>query len=256
MSSVNFLSSNENSSFNKADLPTRHKKYQHLNSAYIKQTIHDNKIDEFFWTDVEAPPKRASALALLGSFVGVFSPVLLFAKKQHPELKLNSLKNLWKTLNIEYGLKEILITGCGGVLGGLAGGLADRKEGRKLDKIEEATFQLMNITFPAFLVAGAMKMCEKVKPLNNIPSKILFSTGSILAGAALAVNFSNKLDDKFFDKYLPDGERKFKKKDFVVHVDDFLGTLILAKIPFADKLHINKILPLIYTWSGYHVGEA
>lgn len=255
MNSIDFLSNHEDPRYKNVDLSDR-PRHHYLNSGYIKQKIHEEKIDEFFWTDVEAPHKRTSPLAVLGAIVGAFAPVLFFAKKQGKPLKLNSLKNIGNVLNIDYKLKEIIIVGAGGVIGGLAGGLLDKKEKHKLEKIEEGAFQMMNVTFPALLVSGSMKLCEKVKFLNNAPSKIIASIASILIGANAAVALSNKTDNIFFDKYNHDPDRKLKPKDFVIHVDDFIGTLILAKFPLADKLHMNKILPFVYAWSGYHVGEA
>lgn len=228
----------------------------HLDSAYIKQKIHDQRIDQFFWTDVEAPHKRVSPLAIIGSIAGVLAPVLFFAKKQKPELKIDSLKNLVNIIDIKYELPQILGVGLGGVLGGLTGGLLDRQEKHKIEKLEEASYQVMNVAFPAILVDSGIKLCEKFKPLNKTFIKMLVPVFSIFIGANMAVTSSNKLDDMFFDKHLDDGQRKFKKKDLIVHVDDVFGSLMLAKIPLAEKLHVNKILPAIFAWSGYHVGEA
>lgn len=232
----------------------------HAHLPFIKQQMHDMKIDEFFWTDFEAPHKRQSPLAAIGAIVGVIIPTLLFAKKQKPDLKFTELKNLGKNLkeaiDIKYELPQILGVGLGGVWGGLLGGLADRKEQHKIEKLEEASYQTMNVSFPSLLVGGGMKLTEKYKALNKPIFKILVPIVGILTGVNLAVMASNKLDDKLFDKYLPDEERKFKKKDLIVHVDDLFGTLMLAKIPGADKLHVNKILPAIFAWSGYHVGES
>ena len=231
-----------------------------VHHSFIRQQIHDKKIDEFFWTDVNAPPKRKSVLAAIGSVVGVVIPSLLFVKKHKPGLKFSSLqdvKELFKeAFKMDYHLKEVLGVGLGGVIGGLAGGLADKKERNKINKLEEASYQAMNITFPALLVGGIIKLCEKFKPLDKTYIKLLAPVAGIFVGANLAVNLSNKLDDVLFDKYIPDGERKFKKKDLIVHVDDLFASLVLAKVPFADKLHINKILPAIFAWSGYHVGES
>lgn len=222
---------------------------------FIKQQLHENKIDEFFLTDIEAPKKRKSVLALIGSFLGVAIPLVIYAKKQKPGLKPDSFKNFGKFIDIDYGIQEILATGLGGVAGGLLGGLADRKEQHKLDKIEEATFQVMNISFPTILADASIKLCNRTKRLNNHIAKGLFIVASIFVGVGSAVKVSNKIDGRFFDVYSHDPDRKFHKKDLIVHIDDLFGTLVLAKIPLADKLHFNKILPLVYTWSGYSVGE-
>ena len=225
-------------------------------SDLTKHRIHEKKIDEMFWTNVEAPRKRFSLPALLGSIAGVLTPLLIFGKRQNPTLRLNSLKNIYKATNIKYGVKEIIATGLGGAIGGLLGGLSDRNETRKLDKIQEATFQVMNITFPTLLVGGAIKLCENTKGLNNSATKILCAGIAMLIGAFSAIKLANKVDNKLFDKYNVEPDRKFKKKDFIVHIDDLVGTLVLAKIPLADKLHIEKLLPVIFTWSGFHVGES
>lgn len=253
MNSVDFLSHKEDPRYNDVDLSNR-PKHHYMNSSYVKQKIHERKIDEFFRTDTQAPHKRTSVLAVLGSVSAVLASTLYFAKKQNPSLNLNSIKNIFKAANFHYGQREVFTISTAGVLGGLAGGLFDRKEKHKLKKIEEATFQITNVALTSTLVNQSAKLCEKVKVLNNPVAKIASSILGIGVGAYTAVAISNKLDDKFFDKYNHDPERILKHKDFVVHLDDFLGALILAKIPFVDKL--NRVLPLIYTWSGYHVGEA
>lgn len=229
--------------------------YNASHHSFVRQQLHEKKIDEFFLTDVDAPQKRKSIFAVIGAFLGVAIPLAICAKKQKPELKLDSFKNFGKFIDIDYGIKEILATGLGGVVGGLLGGLADRKEPRKLDKIEEATFQIMNITFPSVLTDASLKLCAKNKYLNNALAKGAFILASIFVGVGSAVKGANMIDDKFFDIYCHDTDRKFHKKDLIVHIDDLFGTLVLAKVPLADKLHFNKILPLVYTWSGYSVGE-
>lgn len=225
------------------------------NTSFIMQQLHEKKIDEFFLVDTSAPPRKHSAIAMIGSVFGTLIPTVLLAKKQQKGLKLSSFKDLSNYINVNYGLKELLLTGLGGVLGGLTGGLIDKNEKKKIQKLEEASYQVMNIAFPAIFVSGAIKMCEKIKGFNNITSKLGFSALGLFAGANLAVTFANKLDDKYFDKYNKDSDRKFKKKDLIVHIDDLFGALILAKIPLAEKLHINKFLPAIFSWSGYSVGD-
>ena len=49
------------------------------------------------------------------------------------------------------------------VLGRTSRGLFNKKKPEKLDKIQEGTFQLTNVTFPAVLVVGAIKICESTK---------------------------------------------------------------------------------------------
>lgn len=222
----------------------------------LKQRLHERKVDEFFLTNSEAPRKKFSWLALTGSALGVLAPILMLGKKQHPGVKLDSVKNVFKRLNLHYGLKEIIMVSWGGALGGLAGGLADRNEPKKLEKIEEASFQLMNTSFPPLLISGALKVCQKSKSLNNAGAKFVASLAGLSVGGALAVGVANHEFDKIFDRYDVKPDRKFKKKDLIIHVDDLVAALILAKIPFVDKLHPEKILPAICVYSGYHVGES
>ena len=66
----------------------------------------------------------------------------------------------------------------------------------------------------------------------------------------LAAKLSNKINDPQ-DK-VPD--RKLTFKDSIANIDDALGVLILAKVPIAEKLHIDKTLPAIYSWCGYRAG--
>lgn len=234
----------------------KNKKHKVYNSSYIKHKVHENKIDEFFWTNIEAPHERISFHSAVGSVLGVVIPTLLLSKKQQPKIKINSFKNFFKRMDLEYGVKEIISLGLGGALGGLAGGLLDRNEKKKLDKIQEATFQILNISFPTLCVGGIVKLCEKSPNFNKPFPKILLSAVGMAAGAYLALTLANKVDNKIFDKYNVEPDRKFKAKDFVVHADDVFGALILAKVPFAEKIHINRILPLIFAWSGFHVGES
>lgn len=254
MNSINFLSANNDQ--NNGFKVFKPEKKAMQSYPYLKQQIHDNKIDKFFWTDTEAPHKRTSWLAAGGAILGSFLPVLMIAKKQHKGLKINSLKNFLKALKIDYKLPEILAVGLGSTVGGLLGGLLDRQEKRKLDKMEEATYQSMNIAFPAILVSEGLEFCKNNKRFNNPYAKFATSALGIFAGASLAVNFANKIDKKLFDKYNQDPDRTFKPKDMIVHVDDVIASLVLAKVPFANKLHADKILPLIFSWSGFHVGDA
>ena len=44
------------------------------------------------------------------------------------------------------------------------------------------------------------------------------------------------------------------KNKICSNIDDALGVLILAKVPIAEKLHVDKTLPAIYSWCGYRAG--
>lgn len=38
--------------------------------------------------------------------------------------------------------------------------------------------------------------------------------------------------------------------------DDAVAICVLAKIPFADKIHIERVLPFIYSICGYRSGTG
>ena len=254
MNQINTFTPNKKSSFDGIS-QIKNDQTQQAHSSFIKHQLHEKKVDEFFWTDLEAPAKRTSLLAIIGAIIGVLAPVLMIGKSHNKDIKFDSFKNIYEATKFHYEVKELIQVGCGGVLGGLLGGLLDRKEKRKIDKIEEASFQLMNITFPALFVAGGIKLCEQSKFMNKSVPKLLVSALGMFLGVNLAVKGANRLDDIYFDKHNIDIDRKFKKRDLIIHIDDLAGSLVLAKIPFADKIHAEKILPLIFAWNGYHVGE-
>jgi hypothetical protein len=231
-----------------------------------KQEMHEQKVDEFFYTDTKYKKDRHSPIAAVCSIIGVLTPLVMIGKKQakikYPDLQLKTIKdyfkNAGKIYNIEYnGAKEIIALGLGGVIGGLIGGLVDRKEPEKLQKLEEAVFQTMNVSFPALLISTSNKLLKKSSKLKGgwlKTTKLIASAGCLMIGSSAAVKIANKADDKFFDKYYKDEERKFKKKDLLVHFDDLVGAMVLAKIPGVHKLGLA--LPAIFSWSGYHVGDS
>jgi len=223
--------------------------------AVIKQKEQEKKVDDFFGTHKDAKPGGTSPLAIIGAIVGVIIPAIMIAKKQNPKLKANSFKNTLKFLDINYKFNEIFTVGMGGILGGLAGGLADKKGKNKLKKLEEGTFQTMNLAIPTFLVSKSIELCNSKKSLNRPLAKVAFTLGSVLIGVNMAVTLSNMIDKKVFNKYECNPDRKFRSRDLVVHVDDLITSLVLAKIPLIDKFHLNTILPAVFAWNGYDVGN-
>lgn len=219
--------------------------------AIIKQKEQENRVDEFFGTNKDATCDKKSTIAVAGAIIGAAIPTIILGKKQNPNLKANSFKNILKYLDINYNFGKIIFVGMGGLLGGLAGGLADKKEKNKLKKLEEATFQTMNLAIPTFLVSASMKLCKKSKPLNNPLAKALFTLGSVFAGVNTAVVLSNRIDKKVFNRYECNPDRKFRSRDLVVHVDDIITSLALAEAPY-----INTVLPAVFAWNGYEVGNS
>ena len=170
-----------------------------------------------------------------GAAAGTVLPMLLFAKKQNTNI-----------FNIKYGIKEMVTVSAGRILGGLAAGLiSDKKETRK-QKVNESVFQFMNASIPPLLVAGLYKLGK------NMTYRISATALGLLGGMQIASVLSNKINDPY-DK-VPD--RKLTFKDSIANIDDALGVLVLAKVPLAEKLHIEKTLPAIYSWCGYRAGVS
>lgn len=58
------------------------------------------------------------------------------------------------------------------------------------------------------------------------------------------------------DKEAKKPKRELKLIDMIANLDDAVAILVLAKIPFADKIHIERALPFIYSFCGYRSGSA
>lgn len=76
--------------------------------------------------------------------------------------------------------------------------------------------------------------------------------GGLLIGMYGAASLSNLICDPY-DK-VPD--RKLTLLDCIANVDDALGVLVLAKFPCADKLHLERTLPFVYSYCGYRAGKV
>lgn len=206
--------------------------------------------------------EKFSIPVLLATVMGTLIPIFAIRKYQNRTLKSDALKDLYfpskakklfKSFNINYGLKEMLFTSFGSVLGGLLGGLLFKKDENKKTKIKESVFQVCNIAIPTSIVAGLLKITEKNKKLKGVLPKILSVAIGIGAGMPIAAMVSNNINNGLVDKENPN-IRNLKLKDCFVHIDDLVGALVLARIPFADKLHVDKILPVLYGVCGYEAG--
>ena len=206
--------------------------------------------------------KKFKLPVLLTTIAGTILPILVIRKYQGKTLQSGCFKGLdfkskakavLKSFNIEYGLKEMLFASFGSTLGGLSGGLLfDKKENKKA-KIKESVFQLSNIAIPTSIIAGLLKLTEKCKNPKAILPKVAAVVAGIATGMPLATIASNKINNTIMDKD-NQAKRKLRLKDCFVHIDDLVGALILTKIPFADKLHADKILPALYGICGYEAG--
>ena len=110
----------------------------------------------------------------------------------------------------------------------------------------------MNVAIPAWIVNGAVGMCEHNPKYNNKFCKILSIAGGLLIGMYGAADLSNIIVDPL-DKQ-PD--RKLTFKDALINLDDAIGALVLAKIPLVDKLNLQGILQTIYAFCGYRAGSG
>lgn len=232
----------------------KNNKFNERQDAFLEAQIQSQKVDEFFGANKHSSQKF-SVLSLIGSAAGVVSALLLFGKKQNPNIKINSVKNFFKKMKLEYELPQILGVSLAGIAGGLAGGLIDDKETKKIKKIKEGAFQFLNLLIPTVLVDQTIKFLKNRPKLNKNVYKAVLIPAALVGGVATAVVGANIMDNKIFDKNDLVPDRKMKAKDFIVHVDDIFGVLALAKLPIANQLHVDKILPALYTWCGYRVGE-
>ncbi len=185
----------------------------------------------------EAPLKCKVAA---GSVAATLLPMVLLAKKQN--VKLHKIK---------YGVKELLLVGTCAIAGGTAAGMIAEKEYAK-QKLNEGVFQFMNATVPTLICGGIFELSNKVKNLNNNAFKIVGTLAGLFAGMHIAAALSNKINDPQ-DK-VPD--RKLTIKDSIANIDDALGVLVLTRVPIAAKLHVDKILPVIFSWCGYRAGMS
>ena len=179
-------------------------------------------------TDANTKTKIAA-----GSIVGTIIPMALLAKSQKCKL-----------YNIKYGVKEMILVSAGSIAGGLASGVLFDKKEHKKQKINESVFQFMNASVPPLLTSALYSFSKNIK--YRIASTIV----GLFGGMHIAAKLSNIINDPH-DK-VPD--RKLSFKDSIANIDDALGVLILAKVPIAEKLHVDKTLPAIYSWCGYRAG--
>ena len=184
-------------------------------------------------------------LAATGAAVGVTIPLLAFMKKQ-------KIKNPFK---LKYTAKEMITMAAGGNLGGiLLSSVGEPKVDRK-KKWKEGIFQMLLTSLPILFVDGGVKLCEKTKnkKINNNFVKILVSAAGVALGSNIAVEVSKKLRN---EKEAKKPKRELKPIDMIANIDDVVAIMILAKIPFANKIKIERALPFIYSFCGYRSGTA
>ena len=188
------------------------------------------------------PDKHTKMGSAIGSTIGVLAPLaglMAIQKQKNP-------------LNVKYGLGEMVALSLGGIIGGITGGSLKSTKQERTNKSKEGVFQILNMVMPAVCVAGAIKICEKVERLNNIPAKI----AGTLIGLATGIYSGVKLSNKIVDPKDKEPDRKLTIKDSVANLDDAVGILVLADVKAAKKLKIERALPLIYAYCGYRAGNC
>lgn len=188
------------------------------------------------------PEKNTRIGSAIGATLGVLAPLsglMAIQKQKNP-------------LNIKYGLGEMIALSLGGIVGGITGGSLKSTKQERTKKSKEGVFQFLNMAMPASCVAGAMKICDKVERLNNVPAKI---AGTVL-GMATGIFSGVKLSNKIVDPKDKEPDRKLTIKDSVANLDDAVGILVLADVKAAKKIKIERALPLIYTYCGSRAGNC
>lgn len=182
-------------------------------------------------------------LAATGAIAGVSLATAGFMKHQ-------KIKN---PLKLKYSVPVMLSMAASGNAGGvLLSSIGEPPADRK-KKWKEAAFQMVLTSAPMLLVDGAIKLCERTKKLNNNFAKIAASVIGVAIGSNSAIALSNKLRN---DKEAKKPKRELKPIDMIANIDDAVAILVLAKIPFADKIHIERALPFIYSFCGYRSGTG
>lgn len=180
--------------------------------------------------------------AAVGSILGTVAAMAFIMKRQ-------KIKN---PLKIKYGIKDMVLMSGAPIVAGVGVGMIGNDTQSNLGKTREGVFQFLNASVPALLTGGILKLCESNRKLNNIPTKIISILAGIIVGVFGAAELSNKICDPK-DKY-PD--RKVTLRDSLANLDDLIAVFVLAKFKFVEYLHLEKLLPLIFTYCGYRAGKS
>lgn len=187
------------------------------------------------------PEPHTKVFSAIGAVAGMSVPLAAF-----------SIKQKCKPLNVKYGLGHMLTMCLGGIAGGITGGSIGASKKERTRKVKEGVFQFLNMAMPATCVTGALKLCDKVKALDNVPAKIAGTIAGIATGIASGVKMSNFIVDPK-DK---EPDRKVTLKDSIANLDDMVGILVLADVKAAKNLKIERAFPLLYSYCGYRAGKS
>lgn len=232
--SINITDPNKNNSyisFKENERPT----FGHIN---MKK---DEKVKEY----APKATKKDKLLAATGAVTGVGIALATIMKRQ-------KIKN---PLKINYKVTQMLSMAAAGNIGGITfSSIGEHKEDIRR-KWKEGAFQMVLTSAPMLLVDQAIKLCSKSKSpkINNNFTKIIASALGVFIGSNTAIAIFNALRS---EKETKKPERKLKLIDMIANLDDFVAICVLAKIPFANKIHIERALPVIYSFCGFRSGTG
>lgn len=188
---------------------------------------------------------REKVLAGIGSVsgVGLVLGIMMTMQKIKNPMKLN-----YKVQHM------IAMAGCADI-GGIMLSSVGASSNDKRKKWTEGAFQFALTSTPLIFVDTILKQCEKSskKYINNNLTKIGASVAGVYAGSNLALFIANKIRKQNSTKQ---PERKLKLIDMIANFDDAVAIMVLAKIPFADKIQIKRLLPFIYSFCGFRSGTG
>ena len=175
-----------------------------------------------------------------GSMIGTLLPILLMKKQQNVRLR-----------DLKYPPDKMILLSAGSIAGGIIGGVvADKTTDAKV-KGGEGGLQFFNVLFPTLLIEPILTICKMVKPLNNNIVKIGLLMSGIVGGMHLGAKVSNIVTRENEEEK----KRKVGAIDFLANIDVISGALVASKVPFVNKIPIEKLMPLIYTFTGYQSGK-
>ena len=202
--------------------PSYKQRYQNTKAQIKQQKVQLSSLRNKAERDITDNDKLKSAL---GATIGTVIPMALMMKKR-------GIKNPFK---LEYNLKEMLILSTTSIFGAVGAGMIEEDKKTRINRINEGVFQFANATVPTVMVWAGLKLCNSVKSLNNIPAKVVTTIATLLAGMKLAAVSANKICD-------PKDLKPDRKHDL--------------KVPFVERLNLDKLLPAIYAYCGYRAGKT
>ena len=224
-------------------------RFKYLEKVDLTPEVHDKSVKiaaQKFVLRRNRLSRRESTIDKVQAFSGAVlgTALTLFAM-----MKKQKVKN---PLKLEYGLKEMIVLSGTPILGGVTIGMIGNDMETNLAKSREGVFQFLNAAIPTWLAGATLRLCETTKGLNNAGVKLLSTAATVLIGMHGAASMSNIICDPK-DNH-PD--RKLTLLDSIANLDDLVGVLVLAKFPIVNKLHLDKLLPAIYTFCGYRAGKS